>query len=197
MVTVRGRATSGFAVNQPQYQWSHFQEFTLDTIALCSPRSVFLVIAAAVCSSVSAPAQLALVFGESDKIAIEKMYDRYLLAFISKDYAALRDCVQAPFVVLAGGDIQTLSSVDDVMTFYRKQIVALEQRNYDHAEITNTRITALTPDSALLNKSIRRFKKDGSVLEEGAAIYPACKSSGAWKLCGMMRQESQYFGKVY
>ena len=46
------------------------------------PRFLFLVIAAVVCSSVSAPAQQARVFGESDKIAIEKMYDRYLLAFI-------------------------------------------------------------------------------------------------------------------
>jgi hypothetical protein len=52
--------------------------------------------------------------------------------------------------------MQALTSVDAVMAFYRKQLVALEQRNYS-----------------------------------------ACKSSGAWKLCGMMRQESQYFGKVY
>jgi hypothetical protein len=74
------------------------------------------------------------------------------------------------------------------MAFYRKQIAALEQRNSDHAEITRTLITPLTPDSALINKSIRRYKKDGSVLEEGAAIYPACKSSGGWKLCGSMRK---------
>ncbi len=160
------------------------------------PRA-FLVIAAAVCSSVNAPSQQARAFGESDKTAIEKMYDRYLVAFIKKDYAGLRESVQAPFVVWDGGDMQAFASVDAVMGFYRKQLVALEQRNYSHAEITNTRITPLTPDSALINKSIRRFKKDGSVLEEGAAIYPACKSSGAWKLCGMIRQESQYFGKVY
>jgi len=79
------------------------------------------------------------VFGESDKIAIEKMYDHYLLAFIKKDYDALRESFQAPFVVLDGGDMQALTSVDAVMAFYRKQLVALEQRNYDHAEITNTR----------------------------------------------------------
>jgi len=45
------------------------------------------------------------VFGESDKIAIEKMYDRYLQAFIKKDYAALRESFHAPFVVLDGGDM--------------------------------------------------------------------------------------------
>jgi len=34
-------------------------------------------------------------FGESDKIAIEKMYSRYVTAFIKQDYTALRDSVQA------------------------------------------------------------------------------------------------------
>jgi hypothetical protein len=88
------------------------------------PRSLFLVIAAVVCSCVSAPAQQARVFGESDRIAIEKMYDRYLLAFIKKDYAALRESFQAPFVVLAGGDMQALTSVDGVMALYRKALAA-------------------------------------------------------------------------
>ena len=63
------------------------------------PRSLFLVIAAVVCSSVTARAQQARVFGGSDKIAIEKMYDRYLQAFIKKDYVALRESFQAPFVM--------------------------------------------------------------------------------------------------
>ena len=56
-----------------------------------------------VCSLVSAPVQQARVFGESDKSRIEKMYDRYLLAFIKKDYAALRESFHAPFVVWTEG----------------------------------------------------------------------------------------------
>ena len=193
----RRRLFPGGAVTEAQSRWNDFKDVSSDTMAFMFPRSLLLVIVAVVCSFVSAPEQQARVFGESDKIAIEKMYDRYLQAFIKKDYAALRESFHAPFVVLDGGEMQTFTSVDDVMAFYRKQIAALEQRNYDHAEITNTLITPLTPDSALINKSIRRYKKDGSVLEDGAAVYPACKSSMGWKLCGMMRQESQYFGKVY
>jgi hypothetical protein len=100
------------------------------------------------------------------------MYDRYFQAFIKKDYAALRECVQAPFVVLTGGKMQTLESVDAIMTFYRKQLESLERRNYDHSDIVNTRITPLTSDGALINKAHRRYKKDASLLEEGAAVYP-------------------------
>lgn len=136
-------------------------------------------------------------FGESDKIAIEKMYSRYVTAFIKQDYTALRDSVQAPFVVSAGGALQSLGSVDAVEDHYRKQRGALEKRGYNDAKITAMRITALTPDSALINASYRRFKKDGSVLEEGAAVYPVCKSSGAWKLCGVMGQDPRHFGKMF
>jgi hypothetical protein len=165
-------------------------------------RSLFLAIAIAVycpvrSSAQHSTAQEARVFGESDKIAIEKMYDRYFQAFIKKDYAALRECVQAPFVVLTGGQMQSLESVDAIITFYRKQLESLERRNYDHSDIVNTRITPLTPDSALINKAYRRYKKDASLLEEGAAVYPVSKATGAWKLRGLIGQEPQYFGKVY
>ncbi len=80
--------------------------------------------------------------------------------------------------------MRVFTSIDSVMAFYRKQLAALEQRNYDHAEITNTRITPLTPDSALINKSIRRYKNDGSVLEEGAAICPHANPRVAGSFAG-------------
>lgn len=137
------------------------------------------------------------MFNESDKIAIEKMYDRYVQAFIKRDYATLRECVHVPFLVWTGGELRTLGSVDAVIENYRKQLVALEARNYDRAEILSSRITALTAESALVNKSIRRYKKDGPVLEEIAAMYPVCKSASGWKLCGLVRQDPQQFGKVY
>ena len=134
---------------------------------------------------------------DAERAAIQKMYDRYVQAFIKQDYAVLRDSVHAPFVVSAGGALQSFGTVDAVVEHYRKQRGALEQRGYNDAKITAFRITALTPESALINASFRRFKKDGSVLEEGASVYPVCKSAGAWKLCGAMRQDPGYFGKVY
>lgn len=134
---------------------------------------------------------------DADAAAIRKMYDRYVQAFVKQDYAAVRECVQAPFVSSAGGQLQSLGSVDAVVDYYRKLRGALEQRGYSDAKITAFRITALTADNALINASFRRFKKDGSVLEEGAAVYPVCKSAGAWKLCGVMQQDSKYFGNVY
>ena len=65
------------------------------------------------------------MFGDSDKVAIEKMYDRYFQAFIKKDYATLRECVQAPFVILPVPGM-TADSVDAVIAFYRNQLESLE-----------------------------------------------------------------------
>ena len=132
---------------------------------------------------------------DAEKAAIRKMYDRYVQAFIKQDYSVVRESVHAPFVSFGAGALQTLGSVDAVVEYYRKQRGALEQRGYADAKITAFRIMPLTADSALINASFRRFKKDGSVLEQGAAVYPVCKSAGAWKLCGALRQEPGFFGK--
>jgi hypothetical protein len=59
------------------------------------------------------------------------------------------------------------------------------------------RIVALAADRALLNTAYRRYKRDGSLLEEQAAAYLVSKSSGTWKLCGVMMQDLKYFGRIY
>ena len=159
-------------------------------------RHLFFVIAALFSSTVLSPAQGAPVFDSSDRIAIDEMYERYFNAFVAQDYKTLRECVQAPFVVMRGGAMQTLESVDAVTTFYQNQRQTLAQRGYDHSKLLRTQITPLTADSALINKSYTRYKKDGSTLEQGAAVYPVSKSSGMWKLRGVMGQNPQYFGKL-
>jgi hypothetical protein len=134
---------------------------------------------------------------DGESAAIRKMYDRYVAAFVKQDYAEVRECVAAPFVSTAGGALQTIGTLDAVVDYYRKLRGALEQRGYGNARITGFRITALTADRALINASYRRFKKDDSVLVDGAAVYPVCKAAGAWKLCGVMQQDAKYFGNVY
>ena len=135
--------------------------------------------------------------GEADKVAIEKLYARYLQAFIVQDYVSLRECIQAPFVVFARGDMRSFDSADAAIDFIRTQRQMLEQKAYLRADILKTQITALSVNSALVNKSYRRYKKDGSFLEEGAAVYPVSKSAGVWKLRGLIPQEPKHFGKVY
>ena len=159
------------------------------------PSYLFTLIAIAGFSFV-ARAQDTRLFGDADKRAIEQLYDRYGQAFIMKDYNALRECVQAPFVLFAD-ELRTLKSVEAVLAMYQTLREALDQRGYGYSVVVETHIIPLTADSALINAAFRRYKKDGSLLEEGAAIYAVYKSSGTWKLRGAGRQHLQYFGKTY
>lgn len=156
-----------------------------------------LLISAMVCVRGIAPAADEPTIDGADKVAIEKLYDRYLQAFVTQDYALIRECIQAPFVVFSQGEMRAFESTDAVISFFRTQRQALDQRGYLRAEILKSQVTPLSAKSALINKSYRRFKKDGTFLEDGAAIYPVSKSSGVWKLRGLIPQEPKHFGKVY
>jgi hypothetical protein len=156
----------------------------------------FLLIAALIWSSSVLSAQEPRDFGDSDKVAIAQMYDRYSQAFVTKDYAKLREYVQAPFVLFLG-ELRIFESVDAVTAFYRGLRESLDQRGFDHGEIGEKRIVAFTADRALLNTHYRRYRRDGSLLEEQAVAYLVSKSSGTWKLCGLTTQDLKYFGKVY
>ncbi|MEI6871785.1 MAG: hypothetical protein WCL08_05830, partial [Verrucomicrobiota bacterium] len=59
------------------------------------------------------------------------------------------------------------------------------------------RITALAADRALVNTTGRRFKKDGTVLEEKAFVYFVSKASGSWKIYCTFSQDVPYFGSVF
>ncbi len=135
-------------------------------------------------------------FGEADKLAIEQMFDRYVEAFVQKDYVKLLAFVEAPFLVM-NGDLRSLNSTDAVLAFYRDIRQNLDQRDFDHGEIVGKRIIPLAADRALLNTAYRRYKKDGSILQELASVYLVTKSTGVWKLRSVVNQDLQYFGKVY
>ena len=138
-------------------------------------------------------------FGESDKAAIAQLFDRYSRAYSTKDYAALRECLQVPFIRFPAGtaiwDVQ--GTMDEAMTYYKNQREALEKDNYDHSQFVRTQITALGSNRALVDQIYRRYRKDGTVLLEASAIYVVSKSSGTWKLCGILAQDLEEYGKEH
>jgi hypothetical protein len=157
-----------------------------------------LLIASLLSCPALAPGQNTASFGNSDKAAIEQLLDRYVHAYSTKDYAALRECLQVPFITLASTAMWNVrGTMDEEMTFYGNQRDALDKDNYDHSQFVQTRITALGTNRALVDQTYRRYRKDGTLLLEAAAIYVVSKSSGAWKLCGVLVQDLKEFGKVY
>src|SRR4030095_5382568 len=127
-------------------------------------------------------------FGVAEKAAIEQLFDRYVQAYSTKDYAKLREQLQAPFLRFPAG-VEVLPTMDDVMNYYRMQRDALDLQNYARSQFVQSRITPLAADRALVNRTYRRYRKDGTVLLEASAIYFVSKSSGAWNICGTFAQD--------
>jgi hypothetical protein len=136
-------------------------------------------------------------FKDSDKTAVEALLDRYIHAYSTKDYAALRACLQAPFVRFPEGGWETLRTLDDVMTYYRDQRDALDKDNYDHSTFIRSKLTVLSAERVLVDRVYRRYRKDGSLLLEAATVYVGCKSTGTWKICGGFAHDVKEFEKSY
>jgi len=117
-------------------------------------------------------------------------------AYSAKDYDRLREQLQAPFVRFPAG-WEVLNTLDDVIKFYRQQRDALDEQNYARSQFVQSRLTPLAADRVLVDRTYRRYRKDGTVLLEAAAVYVVCKSAGAWKVCGLFPRDLNDFGNVY
>ncbi len=178
----------------------HFDWRLANCSGTLSPMNRFLIllIAGLLSCSGSVLGQKAAGFEESDKTAIGKLFDRYSHAYSTKDYTAIRECLQVPFIRLSADkamwDVQT--TMDEVMTYYKAHREALDKDNYDHSQYMRTEVTALGANRALLDQIYRRYRKDGTILREAAAVYVVSKSSGEWRICGILDQDLEQYGKV-
>jgi hypothetical protein len=170
--------------------------------------AVVIVVAANLLYPNLLPAQQRARFAPSDKAAIDRLLDEYGQAFVTKDYAKLQRMLQAPFVRFgpsvtvpetAQGDWVVLHTLDDVMNWFRTNRDALDKQDFlaARSQFLDSRMTVLTADRALVNRTFRRNRKDGTILLEAGAVYALSKSSGTWKICGLFAQEFENFGKVY
>jgi hypothetical protein len=154
-------------------------------------------------ASVQGPAS----FSPSERAAIERLFDGYGNAFADEDYVKLREYIQAPFVRFGpsntftdtgSADWVVLRDLDDAINFFRKGREALKAQGVDvRPDWGQTRVTALSLDRPLVNRTYRRNRNDGTLVMEAASIYVVSKSSGSWKICGIMNQDLGELGKVY
>jgi hypothetical protein len=126
-------------------------------------RSLILLVASLLSCAAPALGQNIASFGESNKVAIAQLFDRYSRAYSTKDYAALRECLQVPFIRLpadtATWDVQ--GTMDEAMTYYKSHRGALDKDNYDHSQYIRTETKALGANRALVEQLYRRYRKDG------------------------------------
>ena len=145
---------------------------------------------------VSAQKSAGFTLSESDREAINEMFENYSLSFGERDYVELRGYLLVPFISFLNEPV-VFENLDDVIQIYVNLRQALEELDYDHSKIVETRITALTSNRAFVKKTYHRFKKDGTLLQERAFAYIVSKDSGKWKIYGILGKDLLNLGKVY
>ena len=145
-------------------------------------------------------------FGPPERAAIDNLFEGYSAAFSSRNYAKLREYIQAPFirfgpsntrVETTPSDWAVFGTMDDAIGFFRAAQEALSAQDVERFEWGQTRVTALSADRALVNRTYRRYRNDGTLVMEAASFYVVSKSSGSWKICGILNQEPREFDKVH
>jgi hypothetical protein len=158
--------------------------------------SSFIVIAATMMLPVQT-VQLSSVgnFGDSDRAEIEKVFSNYNQALVEKKYDELTRYIQAPFVVIDSAP-RVITDIGAVIAGLRSNREALDQKGYGTSRPAEARISVLSSDRVLLNRIVRHYAKDGSLLEARANFYFMTKASGTWKISGVIQQDIAYVGKV-
>lgn len=138
-------------------------------------------------------------WNETSRQEIEQAWQAYSQAFVNKDYDQIRDLVQVPFFRWSDGVTAVFETPDEVINFYRSAREPLDARGYktSRADLSHARISLLSPTRVLFSVRYRRYKADGSLLEEGAQVYLMSKASGKWKVQGLMAQYPAESGKLH
>ena len=156
-----------------------------------------IVVAVSLLCPGASVAQSPATFAASDRVAIDRMLDGYSKLLSAGDYATLRKQVfQVPFIRFAAG-MEVFTTLDEVEALFMKLLSGQQARGVVGGEFVRTQVVALAADRALVNKIFRRSRKDGSVVEDAAFFYIVSKSSGTWKLCGIVNQDLNEFGKIH
>lgn len=131
---------------------------------------------------------------DAEKQAIETMFVSYNRALVEKDYLALREHLELPFIVI-DDTTRVVSDLDGVIEGFRRRREAMDPQGYSASTPGPALFLPLTESRVLMNRAIRHYKKDGTLLEEQANVYIVSRSSGRWRILGVMRQDPSQVGK--
>jgi hypothetical protein len=134
------------------------------------------------------------VFSDADRSAIPAVIHNYFAAFTAKDYGSFDKHFQAPFLGY-GREPVIVATFDEVLKRYQGIRDPLDAADYSASKATEIRLIPMTPFLAQANVHWQRFKKDGTLLNEGSEFMLMSKSTGTWKIAGVLPQQFLLYGK--
>ena len=70
----------------------------------------------------------------------------------------------------------------DQQRFYQEVMASIQGRGWERTGVDRLQVWPLADTMAMIVADISRYKKDGSILEQGRYCYTLRKDGGAWKI---------------
>lgn len=108
--------------------------------------------------------------------------DKWARTFSEHDYDGYLSTYHFPHFRLAGGKLVVLQSKADLP----REIMSPKNfpPDYDHTKWVSRDIVQASPDKVYVAVVFRRYRKDGAVIGENAAMYVLDKVDGQWGMRG-------------
>ncbi|MBI3796242.1 MAG: hypothetical protein HY268_04630, partial [Deltaproteobacteria bacterium] len=82
----------------------------------------------------------------------------------------------------------------DQQRFYQQVMVSIQGRGWDRTGVDRLQVWPLADVLSMLVADISRYKKDGSVLEQGRYCYVVRKDAGGWKILALTEVKPPFSG---
>ena len=145
---------------------------------------VFALVAVVMGFAAPLRAQEALKPAEIAKIKAEVLVtmDNYLQTFVRKDAQAIADKLFTNPSVSVGPNGVAANTPEQNAKQYTGTIQQLVDRGWDKSVSERTDVCVVNANAAFVNIHYNRFKKDGSLLQTGAAMYLLNKGKDTWRI---------------
>ena len=134
---------------------------------------------------------------EADTIVreVEAFYRAFIDGFNREDTDMYLRSFGYPNAVLSGEQGMLLNAKEsDQQRFYQQAMVSIQGRGWERTGIERLQVWPLADVMGMLVADISRYKKDGSVLEQGRYCYVVRKDAGAWKILSLTEVKPPFPG---
>jgi ketosteroid isomerase-like protein len=134
---------------------------------------------------------------EADTIIreVEAFYRAFIDGFNREDTDMYLRSFGYPNAVLGGEQGMLLNAKEsDQQRFYQQVMVSIQGRGWNRTGVDRLQVWPLADSIAMLMADISRYKKDGTVLEQGRYCYTVRKDAGAWKILTLTEVKPPFSG---
>jgi uncharacterized NTF2-like protein DUF6841 len=126
---------------------------------------------------------------------LETFYKGYIDAFNREDIDAFSEAFSYPYAFVTGErGLASCATESDHQRFFGKIMSDLKSRGWVRSGIDRVKAWPFADNLAMIVADYKRYKADGSILEQGRACYTVRREGKAWKMVTIAEVKPPFLG---